>query len=102
MSCVLLVVPWKRVIQRMLIAVGVVQSASLKPKRRAAEQGAGADRFQRLGTWRIFMRFVLVLLVLVSLAAAQLARCAACVCSYIVHYVHAHTDTRSRHDPNEG
>ncbi len=43
-------------------------------RRRAAEQGAGADRFQRGGTWRIFMLRVLSLLVLWLVAAAQLGR----------------------------
>ncbi len=44
------------------------------PKRRAAEQGAGADRLQRGGTWAIFMLRVLSLLVPSSVAAAQLER----------------------------
>ncbi len=45
--------------------------------RRSAEQGAGADRFQRGGTRPIFILRVLSLLVLVAVAAAQLERCAA-------------------------
>ncbi len=44
------------------------------PIEQVAEQGAGADRLQRMRTWAIFMLRVLSLLVLASLAAAQLER----------------------------
>ncbi len=66
----------------------------LLQNRRAAEQGAGADRLQRGGTWPIFILSVLLLLVLCSVAAAQLERwaellaslgCSACVTWDNVH-----------------
>jgi hypothetical protein len=43
----------------------------------AAQQRAGADRFQRGGTLTFFMLIVLLQRVLASLAAAQLERSAA-------------------------
>ena len=43
-------------------------------QRNVAEQGAGADRLQRGGTWPFFVLHVLSLPVLATLAAAQLER----------------------------
>lgn len=43
----------------------------------AAQQVAGADRLQRLGTWAIFIRVLPPTVVLAAWAAAQLGRCAA-------------------------